>query len=433
MRQLTIRAPRGSGAEIQDVLRSVNAVNVSGVDVGGGEERYDLVIAYMKNDAVGDVLAELEPIPELEVVLFPDDVIPFKAPISGAVQNLQDLAPRSPLEIYLGGLQSIGRWPGFLAYAGIGAAVVWIGFFTNAVFPILASMLIAPFAGPAMSLALASAAGDRKLLGRSLVRYIAALVATALVTGGLSLLLRQDTVTPMMRGVSQVSEAAALLPLMAGAVAALSLVQSEGAHFIAAATTGVAVAASLAPPAGLVGITLAIGRWDMFGNALFLLALQLIGINLSGALVFRIYGVTPDRVRLRHGKKRTFYLSLGLSVVILVGLLVWQFSEPLRLQQSSQETRVEQLVEDELSDIPFAALVDVEARFSGPGDEGRPLLVIAYVQPQGKADLTSEELGTYVKNTIAYALRDMEMTVVPLVDVRVLEESGSIPAAGPGP
>jgi len=433
VRQLTVQAPRGSGAEIRDVLRSLNAVNVSQLDVGRGEERYDFVIAYVKNDAVGDVLVKLEPIAELEVVLFPDDVIPFEAPISGAVQSIRDLAPRSPVEIYLGGLQSIGRWAGFLAFATVGAAIVWIGFFTNAVYLILASMLIAPFAGPAMNFAMASAAGDGKLLGRSLVRYIAALANTALVTGGLSLLLGQHTVTTLMQGVSEVSEATALLPLMAGAVAALSLVQSEGANLIPGATTGVAVAASLAPPAGLAGITLAMGRWDILDNALFVLALQLIGINLSGALVFRIYGVTPGLVRLRQGKKRTFYLSLGLSLVMLITLLAWQFSGPLRLQRSSEETRAAQVVEEALSQIPFASLVDVETRFRGPDyGEGRPLLVIAYVRPDGKTNLAAEDIGTYVKNTISYALLDMEGAVVPLVDVRVVQEPGRIPATRRG-
>ena len=410
------------------MLSSLHAVNVSQLDVGRGEEHYDFLIAYLKNDAVGELLAHLEPLPELEVVIFPNEVIPFAPPISEAVQDVRDVAPRSPVEIYLGGLQSIGRWPSFLAYAAIGAGVVWTGFFTNTVYLVLASMLIAPFAEPAMNLAIASAAGDRILLGRSFVRYVAALIATAMVAGGLTGLLQPLTVTPIMQGVSEVSAAAALLPLMAGAVAALTLVQSEGSSLISGATTGVAVAASLAPPAGLVGMSLAMGRWDILDNALFVLVLQLIGINLTGALVFRIYGVTPDQVRLRQGKRRTFFLSLGLSLIALPGLLTWQFSGPLRLERSSEETRTAQVVEEAVTSMGFAELVYVETRFrSLDATDGRELLVIAYLRPTEDAELTVEEIGTFARNRVERALLDMDGHLVPLVEINVVKEPARVP------
>ncbi|MGH2416529.1 MAG: DUF389 domain-containing protein, partial [Microcystaceae cyanobacterium] len=43
---------------------------------------------------------------------------------------------------------------------------------------LVAAMLIAPFAGPAMNTAIATAWGDRKLLWRSILRYFAALSVT---------------------------------------------------------------------------------------------------------------------------------------------------------------------------------------------------------------------------------------------------------------
>ena len=428
MRQLTIQVEQGLGEDIRDLLQSHNAVNISQLQVGRGEERYDFVIAYIENNAVGEVLAELESFEDLEVVLFPDEVIPFEPPISEAVQELRDIAPRSPVEIYLNALQSIGRWPSFLGYAAIGAAIVWSGFFTNTVYLIIASMLISPFAGPAMNVALASAAGDRTLLGRSVLRYLAALAVTSLVTGGLSLLLSQNTVTGLMQGVSEVSAVAALLPLSAGAVAALTLVQSEGSNLISAAATGIAVAASLAPPAGLIGMSIAIGRWDILDNALFVLGLQLIGINLTGAAVFRLYGVTPDLVRLRQGKARTFYLSLAVSLIALIGLVAWQFSGPLRLQRSSEETRTAQVVEEAVADMGFAELVHVETRFRGhDSSEQRELLVITYVRPTEETTLTIEEIKSYARNQIEHALLDVEGTIVPLVEVNVVEAPARVP------
>jgi uncharacterized membrane protein len=400
----------------------VEAANVSQLDVGRGDERYDFVIAYMRNDTLGDLLSKLEPLSDLEVVFLPDEVIAFKPPISQAVQDIRNVAPRSPMEIYLGGLRSIGTWRSFLTYAAIGAGVVWVGFFTNTVYLVLASMLIAPFAGPAMNTAMASAAGDRVLLEGSLIRYVAALVLTALVTGGLSLLVGQSTMTTVMQGVSEVSAAAALLPLMAGGVAALTLVQSHGSHQISGATTGVAVAASLAPPAGLVGMSLAMNRWDILDNALFVLGLQLIGINLAGALVFRLYGVTPRSVRLRQGKRGTLFVSLSLSVIVLIGMLGWQFSSPLRLQRSSEETRAIQKVEQAVNEMHSAHLVHVEARFRGLDNvEAQEMLILAYVRPVEGTQLAPAHIAEDVEDTIEQAILAAEGKIIPLVEVHVVE------------
>lgn len=51
---------------------------------------------------------------------------------------------------------------------------------------------------------------------------------------------------------SQISIAAVLLPLAAGAAGALNLFQSERSSLVSGAATGMLVAASLAPPAGII-------------------------------------------------------------------------------------------------------------------------------------------------------------------------------------
>ena len=50
------------------------------------------------------------------------------------------------------------------------------------------------------------------------------------------------------------------------------------------------MAASLAPPTGLVGMGAAMGELDMAKPASLLPLLQLLGINLAGAVVFRLFG-----------------------------------------------------------------------------------------------------------------------------------------------
>lgn len=73
-------------------------------------------------------------------------------------------------------------------------------------------MLIAPFAGPAMNTAIATASGDRSLLGRSILRYFAALAVTIITSWLLSLILRQEIPTSLMLDNSQVSAVEVILP-----------------------------------------------------------------------------------------------------------------------------------------------------------------------------------------------------------------------------
>ncbi len=191
--------------------------------------------------------------------------------------------------------------------------------YTNTAYLLVAAMLIAPFASPAMNTAIATAWGDRKLLGRSIFRYFAALTVTIATTWLLSLILRQEMPTTLMLESSQVSAVAVILPLAAGAAGALTLVQSQQSSLVSGAATGMLVAASLAPPAGIVGMASAIGRWDMVTSELFLLFLQLCGINFSAALLFRIYGLSPQGTRYQRGKKRVFFSALAITVIALAG------------------------------------------------------------------------------------------------------------------
>ena len=203
-----------------------------------------------------------------------------------------DVEHKSPLEVFLAGLQSVGSWKGFIAYAVIGGIIVWIGLYTNSSFLLVASMLVAPFAGPAMNFAIATARGDGLLFKRSIIRYLSAIAVTVSVTCLLSLIFGQNLATYTMVESSKVSAVSVLLPLAGGAAGALNLVQSERSSLVSGTAVGMLVAAALAPPAGTVGMAIAFGRWEMVANCGFVLILQLIGINLAATTVFRLYGLS---------------------------------------------------------------------------------------------------------------------------------------------
>lgn len=425
MRQLIIQVPRGNGKAVIDIAKSHNGTNLARFE-GNAEEPIDVVIVHVSNREVGKVLEELQDLPKVHITFIPTGVIALQSPASEAPQQVVDVEERSPIEIFLSGLQSVGSWQGFLGYASLAGFIVWIGLYTNTAYLLVAAMLIAPFASPAMNTAIATAWGDRKLLGRSILRYFAALSVTIATTCLLSLILRQEIPTSLMLDSSQVSAVAVILPLVAGAAGALTLVQSDRSSLVSGAATGMLVAASLAPPAGIVGMASAIGRWDMAISGLFLLFLQLCGINFSAALLFRVFGLSPQATRYQRGKKRVFTIALAITVIALAGLLTWQFSNSPNLQRSSLAQRANAQVQKTVEQVGLAKLVESNVRFTRSNIEGQDtLLSVVYVQRQPGVTASSEEIRSSLTQSIQTQLLKQDLNVTPLVDVNVLETPAS--------
>ena len=422
MRQLIIQVPRGQGKEVLEIAKSLDGTNLAQFEAMGSDDLIDLVLVHISNRQVEKLLTKLEDINKVHITLLPTDIIALRPPASQAPEQVKNVDERSPLEIFLGGLQSIGSWKGFLGYAALAGFVVWIGLYTNTTYLLTAAMLIAPFAGPAMNVAIATARGDKQLLWRSILRYFSALGVTIAVTGILSLILQQDIATSSMIDTSQISSVAVLIPLAAGAAGALNLVQSERSSLVSGAATGMLVAASLAPPAGIVGMAGAIGRWDMVISGLFLLLLQLVGINFTAALVFRFFGLSSQGVRYKRGKRWLFPVTLALTVAVLVSLLTWQFAQTPNLQRSTLAQRANAEVQKVVSQNPSVDLVEANVRFTGTNIKGQnTLLSVVYVQPRQRVGASKEEISSRLKREIQTRLQQQNLNITPLVDVSVLE------------
>jgi len=428
MRQLIIQVPRDYGQDVLSIAQAHQATNLAQTEAQDSDRALSLTILHVSNQRVEGLLDHLEDVPDVQITLLPSGVMALHPPAKQAAEQVTNVELRSPVEVFLSGLQSVGSWKGFLGYAAVAGIVVWIGLYNNTMYLLTAAMLIAPFAGPAMNVAIATARGDRKLLGRSILRYFVALSVTIAVTAILSLLFRQSIATPQMVERSQVSIVAVLLPLAAGAAGALNLVQSERSSLVSGAATGMLVAASLAPPAGVVGMSIAIGRWDMVTGGVFLLLLQLCGINLSAALLFRGVGLSTHGARYSRGKKAIFPIALSITVLALIGLLIWQFVNPPNLERASLAQRANATVQQIVSQEPSAQLVESNVRFTRPNIQGQnTLLTVLYVQRSPNSTESEAAIRARLTQTIQTQLRKQEFNVTPLVSVNVLELPGDSP------
>lgn len=417
-----IRAPQGSVEATVEAVRQVGGLDLARVDAVGDDGPSTLLFVHLTNGAVEEVTRHLDAIPGLQLTLIPRGVIHLQAPLFESPRQAADIQPLSPIEIFLGALQSVGSWTGFLGYAAASGVVSWIGLYTNTMFLLTAAMLIAPFAGPAMVAAMASARGDATLLGRSLLRYLGALGVGIAVAWLMSMVLGQDVATTAMVDQSQVSSVALLLPLVAGAAGALNLCQSERNSLVSGAAVGVLVAASLAPPAALVGMSAAIGRWDMAGSGLFVLLLQLGGINLAGALVFRVFGLTSRESRYDRGQPWLFPASLAVSAATLAALVAWQFSDSPNLRRSSLAQRATAAVEQAIGGEDVADLVEANVRFTRPQISGQEtLLAVLFVQRRLDVDLSAEAIRDRLTRSIRRRLAERGFEVTSLIDISVLD------------
>ncbi|MBF2050178.1 MAG: TIGR00341 family protein [Elainella sp. C42_A2020_010] len=421
MRQILIQVPRGCGQRVLELVEAHDGLNVACLSANGLDGRQDLIIVHISNRQVEALLKELESVPELHLTLLPRGVIVLRPPAAKLPEQIRNVEARSPIEIFIDGLQSVGSWKGFLGYAITAGIVVWIGLFTNTSYLLVAAMLLAPFAGPAMNVAIATARGDQPLLKQSLWRYLVALAVTILVAALLSLVLQQQIPTSLMVERSQISTVAVLLPLAAGTAGALNLAQSERNSLVSGAAVGMLVAASLAPPAGIVGMAAVIGRWDMVVNGLFLLLLQLVGINLSAALVFRAYGVSAQGARYQRGKRWVFPAVLAGTVVILLGLLSWQFADSPNFQHSSRAQRANAEIQQVVEQSDWVELVEANLRFTRPNIQGQnTLLGTIYVQRRAGVNLSDADIRNRLTQDIQTRLLEQGFEVTPLMDVTVL-------------
>ena len=434
MRQLTIQVPRGHGQEVMAAARRHDARNLAryaaegscGDDGDDGDDQtrpLDVVVANVSNRAAESLLGELQGLPELRVSLIPTGVMVLHPPQGSAPDQVTDVSSRSPLEVYLNGLMSVGSWIGLLGYSLAAALVVWNGLYTNTSFLLIAAMLIAPFAGPAMTLALATARGDAKLLGRSLARYAASVGVTVLTAYVTSLLLGQKVATNLMIQNSLISEVTVFLPLVAGAAGALNLVRAESDSLVSGAATGILVAASLAPPAGLVGMAAAIGEWPMMKSGLFLLGLQLVGINVSGAAVFRIYGLTPKGTRYDRGRGWVAWVAWIASLGLLGGLLAYQFFNTPSLQRATREQRAVAATREAIKGTDLAQVVSVSANFTRSDIGGQNTLYVQVVAQRraGAAAESETEERRAITRLVQAELIGRDFRVTPLVEVTLLD------------
>lgn len=213
----------------------------------------------------------------------------------------------------------------FIIVAGIVAA---LGLIHNNVAVIIGSMVIAPLLGPIVGTSLGTITNDRKLLKRSLLTEFIGLSIAILVGLLLGFLLAPlITFDPLIPSEMQIRTNATLadfgLGIASGIAAGLCFVSG-----VATALVGVAVAASIMPPAANVGLLLSIGSWECALGSLWILLINVVCINFTCTITFFLAGERSpvqskrmERLTARTTLKHLIYVLFAIAILALFIIL----------------------------------------------------------------------------------------------------------------
>ncbi|MBN2430142.1 MAG: TIGR00341 family protein [Acidobacteria bacterium] len=204
----------------------------------------------------------------------------------------------------------------YLIMAVLSTVVASVGLLRDNVAVIIGAMVIAPFLGPNVALALSINLADYKLGLNALKTMASGILAALLMTGVMGLLVNVDPTTPEIAARTQAGLSDVALALAAGCAGVLAF--TTGAP---SAVIGVMVAVALLPPLAVAGLLAGAGFWPQAGAAFLLFLTNIISINLAGIITFLFQGISPrswwEAERARKATRR----ALGLWTVVL-GILV---------------------------------------------------------------------------------------------------------------
>ena len=206
----------------------------------------------------------------------------------------------------------------YLLLIFLSTVVVAIGLLKDNVAVVIGAMVIAPLLGPNLAMALGTALGDTDLMWKAFKTGLAGMSLALVLSILIGIFWPLNVESRELLARTYVGLDSAVLAMASGAAAVISLTSG-----IPSILVGVMVAVALLPPAATMGLMLGAGQTDLAYGAAFLLAVNIVAINLSAKLAFLVQGIKP-RTWLEKEKAKQSMLSyiiiwvLTLAVLLLV-------------------------------------------------------------------------------------------------------------------
>lgn len=267
------------------------------------------------------VEAVLPEIPELEVIV-PSGSGEQKPPSRLEVFFTRDRI--STHELYDDIEASLELRPNYLLTVILSALIAALGMHSGQTAVVIGAMIIAPLLGPTMAMAMAVTLGDFALSRRAMSTLVVGIFAALLFTFLLGMFIDVDPLVSELRNRTIVHPADIALALACSAAGVLAFSQGTSLSLV-----GVTIAVALAPPIAAAGLFFGSGE-EMLGlRALFLLATNLVCINVASIVTFLVQRLPPRNWRITSGIFLIWLLILFLFVGLVGGRIVIGSSGPI--------------------------------------------------------------------------------------------------------
>ena len=288
----------------------------------------------------------------------------------------------------------------------LSSMIATLGLLTNSGAVIIGAMLVAPLMSPIIGLGMGSLTGDEKLLKYA----VSAILRGAIIAVIISILLTWlnnalPFVTLQELPIEVISRTSPspidlLIALAGGLAAAFALAQPS----LSAALPGVAIATALMPPLGVVGIGIAMGRWEVAGGAFLLFITNAVTIAFASMLVFFALGFNPGT---KNGKRipRNLVISAFVTIIMLLPLT---YLSVTAFQTSSRTREINTVIAEEVS--KFDAELVGELRVD-TNEDGILHLEITIRTPQrlyyNDVNSLQEEIAVRLQDTVSIVVNQI--------------------------
>ncbi len=200
----------------------------------------------------------------------------------------------------------------FVLMTILSTVVVAIGLLKDNVAVIIGAMVIAPFLGPNVALALSSVLAEKKLGADAIKTLAAGGLIVVILSASIGLSINIDASIVEISSRTSLGYGDIILALASGAAGVLAF--TTGAS---AAVIGVMVAVALLPPLTVFGLLLGAGKYELAAGALLLFITNIICVNLAGIATFLFQGVSPRTWYAADKAKKATRKSLVLWIITL--------------------------------------------------------------------------------------------------------------------
>ncbi len=293
----------------------------------------------------------------------------------------------------------------YYAMTLLSALVATAGLLLDSPAVVVGSMVIAPQVGSALTAAVGTTLGDRRMLVAGVRSQVLSLLAAILAAVAFGWFLKSAQFVPPALSVETVSQVSGrtspgLLTLVVGVCAGAAGAFGLATEF-PVSLVGVAVAAALIPAAAAVGIGVAWALPAVAIGAAVVVVANVVSINVAAAGVFWYLGYRPDGWRERDRRGRLAMLARSSTAVVLAASLVVMLVGPGTVMagqlsfENETKTAVQDLLEREHGDLELRA-VDVEFGGVGPVETQREVTVEVARPDGGTYPRLADEIGAEI-------------------------------------